>query len=91
MIQYGIHLYTYFREINDSVWTVLPKLKAMFGSIAKLRRLLALGIYGGLILATVVFQGLTAGYYFSRVRHVRDYVRQTPPWVVDLQRRMGLR
>ena len=33
-----------------------------------------------------IFQGLNARYYFVRTARIRDYVRDTPPWVLDLQR-----
>ena len=43
-------------------------------------------LYAAVIALTGIFQGLTARYYFVRVWMLRDYVRDTPPWVLDLQR-----
>ncbi len=43
-------------------------------------------VYAAVIVATVIFQGLNARYYFVRVSMLRDYVRDTPQWVLDLQR-----
>lgn len=59
---------------------------AMFGSIDQLYRNITLATYGGLILGSLIFQGGTAWYYFSRMRHIRAYVRETPAWLLDHQR-----
>ena len=50
---------------------------------AELVRSLVLTGYAAVIVATTIFQGLNARYYFVRVARVRDYVRDTPQWVVD--------
>ncbi len=47
---------------------------------------ITLAIYGGLMIATVIFQGLNALYYFTRAKYIRAYLRDTPDWVVELQR-----
>ena len=47
---------------------------------------LTLTLYAVVIVATGIFQGLNARYYFVRVSMIRDYVRDTPQWVIDLQR-----
>ena len=49
-------------------------------------RSLTLTVYAAVVVATVVFQGLNARYYFVRVARIRDYLRDTPSWVLDLQR-----
>ena len=49
-------------------------------------RSLTLILYAAVIVATAIFQGLNARYYFVRVARIRDYVRDTPQWVLDLQR-----
>lgn len=43
-------------------------------------------LYSAVIVATVIFQGLNARYYFVRVAMIREYVRDTPQSVLDLQR-----
>ncbi len=65
----------------------MPQLKSMLAPIDKLHITLTLGVYVSLIVLTVLFQGLTALYYFTRTSHLRAYLEQTPPWVVDIQRR----
>lgn len=47
---------------------------------------LTLTVYATVIVATAIFQGLNARYYFVRVARLRDHVRDTPPWVIDLLR-----
>jgi hypothetical protein len=56
------------------------------GSIEQLQRTIVLATYVSLIVGSIVFQGSTAWYYFSRARHIRAYVNQTPQWVIELQR-----
>ena len=43
--------------------------------------------YGLMAVVSLVVQGLTAMYYFSRVRVVETYLRATPAWVLEVQRR----
>ena len=47
---------------------------------------LTLTVYAAVIVATAIFQGLNARYYFVRVARIQDYVRHTPRWVLELQR-----
>lgn len=51
---------------------------------------LTLTMYAAVIVVTGIFQGLNARYYFVRVDRLRDYVRETPQWVLDLQRSAAL-
>jgi len=44
------------------------------------------GAYVAVIVLTILFQGLNARYYFVRIARLRQYVRETPEWVVDVQR-----
>ena len=43
-------------------------------------------VYSTVIVVTGIFQGLNARYYFVRAARIREYVRDTPKWVLDLQR-----
>lgn len=56
------------------------------GLVAQLTML----VYGGVIVVTGVFQGLLARYYFKRIEMVEAYLRDTPDWVVELQRAAAL-
>ncbi len=47
---------------------------------------LTLTLYASVIVATVIFQGLNARYYFVRIARMHDYLRLTPPWVLEVQR-----
>ena len=56
------------------------------GGLEDLIQSVTLTLYALVIAATGIFQGLNARYYFVRVSMIRDYVRDTPRWVLDLQR-----
>ena len=49
-------------------------------------RWLVVGFYGTVIALIAVFQGLNAIYYFTRRKHVESYVRETPAWVLEIER-----
>lgn len=61
------------------------QLAEMLKPVEDLTRLVTLALYGGLISFAILAQGGMALFYFTRARHVRDYVTQTPAWVVTVQ------
>ncbi len=65
-----------------------PEFADLLGSpdqLGGLYELLVYAVYGSVIVLSVVFQGLTAFYYFTRRKHIEAYVRTTPEWVRKLQ------
>ena len=56
------------------------------GPVEDLARALATSFYGSVIILTAIFQGLMARFYFARVGMMETYLKDTPAWVVDLQR-----
>ncbi len=64
----------------------MAEIEAMIGDISDLVKELTVMVYGAVIGLSVLFQGLNARYYFSRQRLIREYLQQTPDWVVKLQR-----
>jgi hypothetical protein len=64
-------------------------LQQMMGDIKPMLWELSLALYGSIIAATVVTQGLTGLYYKSREKYVTAYLRDTPPWVLELQRKQA--
>ncbi len=64
----------------------MAEIEAMIGDISDLVTELTVMVYGAVIGLSVLFQGLNARYYFSRQRLIREYLQQTPDWVVKLQR-----
>ena len=62
-------------------------LQQMMGDVKPMLWELSLALYGSIIAATVVTQGLTGLYYKSRQKYVTAYLRDTPPWVLELQRK----
>lgn len=64
-----------------------PELADALGSldgIDQLYRHLVVAVYGSVIALSVVFQGLTALYYFTRRKYVEACRRETPTWVLEL-------
>jgi len=64
----------------------MPELGPMLGSVDELYATVTLAVYGSLIAFSVIFQGLNSLYYFTREKHLEEYLNDTPAWVVDLQR-----
>lgn len=63
-----------------------PELRGYVPEITELARLIYIAVYGGVMLFAIVGPGLTAWYYDSRRRYIEDYVKNTPRWILDLQR-----
>jgi len=63
---------------------------ALVGVAPATVRTLTVAVYAGVILASVLAQGLNARYYFVRVQRVEAYLESTPDWVVELQRTVTL-
>lgn len=63
-----------------------PQLAQMLAPVEDLTRMIILGVYGGLIVVSLVAQGGLAMFYFTRTKLIRDYALQTPAWIVTLQK-----
>ncbi len=66
-----------------------PQLSATIGSMegfSDLYRSIVVILYGSVIVLSTIFQGANALYYFSRRKYVEAYVKETPPWAIDLHR-----
>jgi|tagenome__1003787_1003787.scaffolds.fasta_scaffold20962423_1 hypothetical protein len=61
------------------------ELLSMAGDLEGLYKTASLALYGGAIVLSVLFQGGNALYYFTRRRHVEDFIAETPQWVRDVQ------
>ncbi len=86
----GWMMYTGINESDTALseFTSNPELGDLLGSpeqVSGLYELLVYAVYGTVIFLSVIFQGLTALYYFSRRKHIEAYVRATPEWVRKLQ------
>jgi hypothetical protein len=64
----------------------LRQLGIMQETISSLYVELSLILYGVVLLVSVLFQGGNALYYFTRERLVREYVNDTEPWIIALQK-----
>ncbi|MEO0474846.1 MAG: hypothetical protein AAF085_02585 [Planctomycetota bacterium] len=63
-----------------------PELADMLEPLEELMQLIMLATYAIVLIVGVGVQGLTAWYYFSRSKHLRAYLEQTPDWVRELDR-----
>lgn len=56
----------------------------MAGDLEGLYKTVTLGLYGGTIVLSLIFQGGNALYYFTRRRLVEEFVAQTPEWAREI-------
>ncbi len=78
-------LWSMYQIVSDPM-TATKGLEAITDSFGPLVTNLALAVYGTVIVLTALFQGLNARYYFVRIERVEDYLRETPGWIVEIQR-----
>ena len=78
-------LWSMYQTLSSPI-TEIAGLEAIAGSVGDLVTNLTLAVYGGVIVMTVLFQGLNARYYFARIKLMEAYLEKTPEWVVDIQR-----
>lgn len=71
---------------GPDMMTQHPELADLKIDIAGLQRTLAWTVYGAVAGGSAIYQGLCALYYFNTGRRLREYVEQTPPWILQLQR-----
>ena len=66
-----------------------PELQSALGSAEEFRQLyqlVILAIYGSVIALSAIFQGFNAFYYSTRQKLVLAYLRETPGWILEMQR-----
>jgi len=78
-------LWSMYRTAADPTGEVL-QLEELAGLPADFVTGLTISVYGFAIVLTLLFQGLNARYYFARISLLADYLRETPGWIIDLQR-----
>jgi hypothetical protein len=57
----------------------------MLDGFDTLYRQIVLALYGSVIVLSILFQGGTAIYYFTRRPYIESYVAETPAWIRNLQ------
>ena len=63
-----------------------PAVRQMFGSsIGDLEKTGNIVIYSLVGVAAIVGCGGTAMYYNSRTKYIEAYLRETPPWITQLE------
>jgi len=63
-----------------------PELAEMLDPMRELITMATVAAYGAVLVLGVGMQGLMAWYYFSRGGVLREYLRETPEWIVELDR-----
>lgn len=66
-----------------------PEIEGAIASIETITNMAIYGLYGTLFVVGIIVPGLTALYYASRGRMVKEFVAGTPPWVIDAMRATG--
>lgn len=62
------------------------QLAHMLQPIEDLSRMLTIAIYSAVIAIAFFAQGGLALFYFTRDKHLRDYLSRTPDWILTMQR-----
>ncbi|MEM8739681.1 MAG: hypothetical protein AAGG38_14555 [Planctomycetota bacterium] len=63
-----------------------PEIAELLGPYSEGFRRLTVAFYGVVLLVGVVFQALILRYYYTRQRPLRQYLEQTPAWVLAFNR-----
>jgi hypothetical protein len=89
LIVYALwRIWALFREggASEALGATEPQLAQMLKPVENLTRLIGLAVYSTLIAIGMFAQGGMAWFYFTRQKHVRAYLAQTPAWIVGLQK-----
>ena len=78
-------LWSMYQTVSNPM-TGIAGLEAIADSFGGLVTNLTLAVYGAALVFTALVQGLNARYYFVRIERVEDYLRETPGWIVEIQR-----
>ena len=54
--------------------------------LAGLENSINIAVYGGLIVLSIIVMGSTAWYYSKKTDMLAAYLRQTPDWIIEMQR-----
>ena len=78
-------LWSMYQTVSNPI-SEIAGLEAIAESYGDLIKNATLAVYGVVIFVTALVQGLNARYYFARTQRVKDYVGETPGWIVEIQR-----
>ncbi len=70
----------------DQYLTAGGPMADMLEPISRLQTMVTVLVYGTVIAVGIFGQGSTALYYFTRARHLRAYLAETPAWIIQMQR-----
>jgi hypothetical protein len=83
---FGVYGVLYGPSEYAAIVAAEPEVGRALGPIEDLTKTFSLAVYVIVMLVAVFFQGGMAMYYFGRAALVRNYLAQTPAWVVSVQR-----
>ena len=83
---YGLWNVLYGPDPLTATLAQAPEAAEMLAPYSDLIRLTGLAIYAAVACVAIFAQGGMALYYFSRTKHLRAYLAQTPRWVIDFQK-----
>jgi hypothetical protein len=88
LIYSSITLYSTIVSPNEIEQTAqsTPEVAQILKPYGRIERLAEVGVCGAMIIAAVGGCGGTAWYYSRRRRHIERYLRESPQWIVELQR-----
>lgn len=58
----------------------------MLGSVGQLEHTITVALYASVIVAAILGCGGMAWYYVTRRKYIVNYLREAPPWIIDLQK-----
>ena len=88
----GWSIYTSFYGANSvtaqlqAFSEIEPALNGSSAGVEILVQRVVVVLYGSVIVLSIVVQGLSALYYFTRRRYIDAYLTETPAWIRELQR-----
>jgi hypothetical protein len=73
-------------DLDKELSTQGVDVSQMLGSVGQMEHTITVALYASVILAAFLGCGGMAWYYLSRRKFIVTYLREAPPWIVDLQK-----
>jgi hypothetical protein len=88
LIYSSVSLYTTITSPNEIEQTAqsTPEAAQLLKPFGRIERIAEVGVCAAMIVAAIGGCGGTAWYYSRRRRHIERYLRESPQWIIELQR-----
>jgi hypothetical protein len=73
-------------ELSSLSTSDVQELKRQFPDLMSMETPITIAVYVAVIAVAMIGPGLTAIYYHTRTKYIEAYLRETPQWILDLQR-----